>query len=43
VHALLKRLKVTIRCIPMENLEDSGTCIFTGSDGARRAIFAKAY
>lgn len=37
-------LKVTIRCIPLEDDgEGPGTCIFTGEPSARRVVFAKAY
>jgi prolyl-tRNA synthetase len=40
---LLKELKVTIRCIPRENNDASGTCFFTGKPAEKQAIFAKAY
>jgi prolyl-tRNA synthetase len=43
VLELLKDLKVTIRCIPVEQSEEPGTCVFTGKPTTRRAIFAKAY
>lgn len=43
VDAILKDLKVTIRCIPLEANDEAGTCIFTGKPSARRAVFAKAY
>ena len=36
-------LKVTIRCIPLQDEAGEGECIFTGQSGARRAVFAKAY
>ena len=32
----------TIRCMPIDD-EHRGKCVYTGKDGARRAIFAKAY
>jgi len=32
----------TIRCMPMED-ETRGKCVYTGKEGARRAVFAKAY
>jgi prolyl-tRNA synthetase len=32
----------TIRCMPLED-ESRGRCVYTGKDGAPRAIFAKAY
>jgi len=39
----LKEIKVTARCIPVEDNDETGTCIFTGATGVRRAIFARAY
>lgn len=35
--------KATIRCIPLEAIEESGTCILTGKPSLRRVLFAKAY
>ncbi|MCU0423491.1 MAG: proline--tRNA ligase [Bacteroidia bacterium] len=35
--------KATIRCIPMANKEETGTCILTGKPSNKRALFAKAY
>ena len=43
VDELLKELKVTIRCVPLEGAEEPGRCIFTGKPSRRRAVFAKAY
>ena len=40
---ILKPLKVTPRCIPLEDDAGPGTCIFTGQSTSQRAIFAKAY
>ena len=36
-------LSVTIRCIPFDAAEESGTCIFCGEPSTRRVLFAKAY
>jgi len=36
-------LKVTIRCIPLDDSSEPGRCIFTGEPSARRVIWAKAY
>ena len=36
-------LKVTIRCIPLENKEEQGNCICCGKPSKQRVIFAKAY
>jgi prolyl-tRNA synthetase len=43
VDAILKDLKVTIRCVPLDQEEQPGKCLFTGRETNRRAIFAKAY
>lgn len=43
VEEELKKLKVTIRCIPLDGEEESGTCLFTGKPSQKRAVFAKAY
>jgi prolyl-tRNA synthetase len=40
---LLKELKVTVRCIPMNQEEEDGKCIVTGQPTRKKAIFAKAY
>jgi prolyl-tRNA synthetase len=36
-------LKVTIRCIPLDDSAEAGRCIFTGEPSARRVIWAKSY
>jgi len=43
MHELLKELKVTIRCVPLDGPAEPGRCIFTGKASTKRAIFAKAY
>ena len=43
VHDLLKELKVTIRCVPLEENNEQGKCFLTGKPSSRRALFAKAY
>jgi prolyl-tRNA synthetase len=40
---LLADLKVTIRCIPLEQSGTEGTCVLTGKPARTEAIFAKAY
>jgi prolyl-tRNA synthetase len=40
---LLKKHKVTIRCIPLSGATDQGKCFLTGRPSAKRAVFAKAY
>ncbi|MGB6043001.1 MAG: proline--tRNA ligase [Pirellulales bacterium] len=43
VNQLLQKLKVTIRCVPLDGDAEKGECIFTGRPSERRAVFAKAY
>ena len=43
VDEILKPLKVTIRCIPLEPQSGEGKCIFTGKPTRTKAVFAKAY
>ncbi len=40
---LLKQLKVTVRCVPLEGEDEPGKCLFTGQPSRRRGVFAKAY
>lgn len=35
--------KATIRCIPLDNPEEEGKCILTGSPSKERVLFARAY
>jgi prolyl-tRNA synthetase len=35
--------KATIRCIPINNKMEEGTCVFTGKKSIQRVLFAKAY
>jgi prolyl-tRNA synthetase len=35
--------KATIRCIPLNRVEESGICILTGAPSKGRVLFAKAY
>lgn len=43
IEKILKPLKVTARCMPLEDNDKPGTCIFTGKPAERRAIFSKSY
>jgi len=38
-----EQTKATIRCIPLTQVEEEGTCIFTGKPSKGRVLFAKAY
>jgi len=35
--------KATIRCIPLDGVEEAGSCVFTGNPSNKRVFFAKAY
>lgn len=35
--------KATIRCIPFNSIEQTGKCVYSGKDSAKRVLFAKAY
>jgi prolyl-tRNA synthetase len=35
--------KATIRCIPLDALEEEGKCVYSGQKSTRRVLFAKAY
>jgi prolyl-tRNA synthetase len=41
--AIKEQTKATIRCIPMDNPQEDGVCIFTGKPSKERVLFAKAY
>ena len=43
VNEILKQLKVTIRCVALNNEEEPGNCVFTGKPTRNRLVFAKAY
>ena len=43
VDEILKQMKVTVRCIPLDAEDEPGVCIFTGKPSPHRAVFAKAY
>lgn len=42
-EALLDDLKITIRCIPLEQSGTQGKCILTGKPATLDAVFAKSY
>lgn len=35
--------KATIRCIPLDAVEESGQCVYSGKPSNKRVLFAKAY
>lgn len=42
-QAIKEKTKATIRCIPLDNDLEEGTCILSGKPSQRRVLFAKAY
>ncbi len=38
-----EKTKATIRCIPLNNLQENGTCILSGKPSTQRVLFAQAY
>jgi prolyl-tRNA synthetase len=43
IEEYIKPLKVTARCIPLEQDDKPGQCIFTGKPAEKKIIFAKSY
>jgi prolyl-tRNA synthetase len=35
--------KATIRCIPLDGVDEEGKCVYSGRPSAKRVLFAKAY
>ena len=42
-EAIKQETKATIRCIPLDAVEETGKCIFSGALSNRRVVFARAY
>lgn len=42
-EAIKEKTKATIRCIPLNNEQEEGNCIFTGKPSKERVLFARAY
>lgn len=42
-EAIKEKTKATIRCIPLNNEQESGACILTGKPSSQRVLFALAY
>jgi len=41
--AIKEATKATIRCIPLDNPQEDGTCVFSGKHSSQRVLFARAY
>jgi prolyl-tRNA synthetase len=37
------KTKATIRCIPLNNALEAGSCVLTGKPSTQRVLFARAY
>ncbi len=42
-EAIKEKTKATIRCIPLNQSPEAGTCILTGKPSTQRVLFARAY
>ena len=42
-EAIKQKTKATIRCIPLNNLQEDGKCVLTGKPSKERVLFARAY
>ncbi|AEV98354.1 proline--tRNA ligase [Niastella koreensis] len=41
--AIKDKTKATIRCIPLDNPQEEGVCVFSGKPAKQRVLFAQAY
>ena len=41
--AIKEATKATIRCIPVDAVDEEGTCVFSGRPSHRRVLFARSY
>ena len=42
-QAIKEKTKATIRCIPLDNPQESGSCVYSGQPSVQRVLFARAY
>ncbi|MEO8406364.1 MAG: proline--tRNA ligase, partial [Chitinophagaceae bacterium] len=42
-NEIKEKTKATIRCIPLNNVQEDGKCILTGKPSRQRVLFARAY
>ena len=42
-NKIKEETQATIRCIPLNQTPEEGSCIYTGSQSSGRVLFAKAY
>ena len=41
--AIKEETKATIRCIPLNSIDEAGKCVYSGKESAKRVLFARAY
>src|SRR5882762_1060960 len=41
--AIKEETKATIRCIPLDAVEENGKCVYSGKPSGKRVLFARAY
>ena len=41
--AIKEATKATIRCIPLDAVDEEGVCIYSGKPSHRRVLFARSY
>jgi prolyl-tRNA synthetase len=41
--AIKEETKATIRCIPLDAVEEAGVCVYSGKPSSKRVLFAQAY
>jgi prolyl-tRNA synthetase len=41
--AIKDQTKATIRCIPLDAVEEAGVCVYSGKPSSKRVLFAQAY
>lgn len=42
-QVIKEKTKATIRCIPLDNEQEEGRCIYSGKQSTQRVLFARAY
>jgi prolyl-tRNA synthetase len=42
-QAIKEATKATIRCIPLDSIDEDGVCVYSGNPAKRKVLFAKAY
>ena len=41
--AIKEATKATIRCIPLDAVDEEGACIYSGKPSHQRVLFARSY